>query len=117
MDVFQQAGETVGQGDAERPQQVVPVWLHVLTGPALGVALAARVLVARSHDVRDEVVVTAGGLEGDRDRVFFLSKEEGMIQQPVAPGVKGVRTDRKRKGGRGRRDESGDYRVMNVGDQ
>lgn len=65
VDVLQQAAEAVGQGDAERPQQVVPVGLHVLTGPALGVALAARVLVVRSHYVGDEVVVTAGGLEAE----------------------------------------------------
>lgn len=65
MDVLQQAAEAVGQGDAQRPQQVVPVGLHVLAGPALGVALAAGVLVVRSHYVGDEVVVTAGGLEAE----------------------------------------------------
>lgn len=63
VDVLQQAGEAVRQGDAQRPQQVVPAGLHVLAGPALGVALAAHVLMVRSHDVGDEVVVTTGGLE------------------------------------------------------
>lgn len=62
MDVLQQAGKTICQGHAQRCQQVVPVWLHVLTGPALGIALAACVLVVRGYDVGDEVVVTAGGL-------------------------------------------------------
>ncbi len=70
MDVLQQAGEAVGQGDAERPQQVVPAGLHVLTGPALGVALTAHVLMVRSDDVGDEVVVTTGCLEGGRVQIF-----------------------------------------------
>lgn len=65
MDVLQQAGEAVGQGNTQRPQQVVPAGLHVLAGPPLGVALAAHVLVVRSHDVRDEVVVTAGCLQAE----------------------------------------------------
>lgn len=64
MDVLQQAGKTICQRDAERCQQVVPVWLHVFTGPALGIALAARVLVVGGDDVGDEVVVTTGGLGG-----------------------------------------------------
>lgn len=63
MDVLQQAGEAICQGDAEWCQQVVPVGLHVLAGPALGVTLAARVVVVRRHNVGDEVVVTAGCLE------------------------------------------------------
>lgn len=67
VDVLQQAGEAVGQGDAERPQQVVPAGLHVLTGPALCVALTAHVLMVRSYYVGDEVVVTAGRLEGERE--------------------------------------------------
>lgn len=58
MDVLQQAGETIRQRDAERRQQVVPVGLHVFAGPALGIALAARVLVVGGDDVGDEVVVT-----------------------------------------------------------
>lgn len=66
MDVLQQAGKTIRQGHAQRCQQVVPVWLHVLTGPALGIALAACVLVVRGYDVGDEVVVTAGGLPGGK---------------------------------------------------
>lgn len=64
VDVLQQAGEAVRQGDAQWPQQVVPAGLHVLAGPALGVTLTAHVLVVRSHDVGDEVVVATGGLEG-----------------------------------------------------
>lgn len=81
MDVLQQAGKTIRQGDAERRQQVVPVWLHVLAGPALGVALAARVLVVRGHDVGDEVVVATGGLRGEA-HVFVAEKERlgGQIQ-------------------------------------
>lgn len=75
MDVLQQAGKTICQGDAERCQQVVPVWLHVLTGPALGVALAARVLVVRGHNVGDEVVVATGGLRGET-RVFTSDKKK-----------------------------------------
>lgn len=71
VDVFEQAGEAVSQGDAERPQQVVPVRLHVLTGPALGVTLTAHVLVVGSHDVWDEVVVTTGSLEGQRKKVRY----------------------------------------------
>lgn len=63
MDVLQQAGEAVREGHAQRPQQVVPAGLHVLAGPALGVALAAHVLVVGRHDVGDEVVVTAGRLQ------------------------------------------------------
>lgn len=66
MDVLQHAGEAVGQRDAQRSQQVVPAGLHVLTGPALGVTLAAHVLVVRSHYVGDEVVATTGCLEGDK---------------------------------------------------
>lgn len=64
MDVLQQAGKAICQRDAERCQQVVPVWLHVFTGPALGIALTARVLVVWGDDVGDEVVVTTGGLGG-----------------------------------------------------
>lgn len=70
VDVLQQAGEAVGQGDAQRPQQVVPAGLHVLTGPALGVTLTAHILMVRSHYVGDEVVVTTGCLEGERAGVF-----------------------------------------------
>lgn len=76
MDVLQQAGKTICQGDAERRQQVVPVWLHVLAGPALGIALAARVLVVGGHDVGDEVVVSTGGLR-DKD---VLTSETRRIQ-------------------------------------
>lgn len=75
MDVLQQAGKTIRQRDAERCQQVVPVWLHVFTGPALGIALAARVLVVGGDDVGDEVVVTTGGLEGETD-VLISDKQE-----------------------------------------
>lgn len=64
MDVLQQAGKTICQRDAEWCKQVVPIWLHVLAGPALGIALAARVLVVWGYDVGDEVVVTTGGLRG-----------------------------------------------------
>lgn len=63
VDVLQQASEAVREGHAQRPQQVVPTGLHVLAGPALGVALAAHVLVVGRHDVGDEVVVTAGRLQ------------------------------------------------------
>lgn len=62
MNVLEQACETVCKWDTQRPQQIVPVGLHVLTGSALGVALAAHVLMVRSHDVGDEVVVTTGSL-------------------------------------------------------
>lgn len=64
MDVLQQAGKAICQRDAERCQQVVPVRLHVFAGPALGIALAARVLVVWGDDVGDEVVITTGGLGG-----------------------------------------------------
>lgn len=74
MDVLQQAGEAICQGDAEWCQQVVPVGLHVLTGPALGVTLAARVLVVRRHNVGDEVVVTAGRLE-EETRCLYQRKK------------------------------------------
>lgn len=63
MDVLEQAGEAVRKWDTQRPEQIVPAGLHVLTGSALGVALTAHVLMVRSHDVGDEVVVTTGGLE------------------------------------------------------
>lgn len=66
MDVLQQAGHAVGQRDAQRAQQVVPAGLHVFTGPALGVALTAHVLVIRSHYVGNEVVVATGCLQEDR---------------------------------------------------
>lgn len=65
MDVFQEAGEAVHQGDAQRPQQVVPAGLHVLARPSLRIALTAHILMARIHNVGDEVVITAGSLEGD----------------------------------------------------
>lgn len=65
MDVLQKAGEAVCQRDAQRPQQVVPAGLHVLTGPALCVALTAHILMVRSHNVGDEVVITTGSLEGE----------------------------------------------------
>lgn len=67
VDVLEQAGEAVGQGDAQRPQQVVPAGLHVLTGPALGVTLAAHVLMVRSHYVGDEIVVSTGRLEEEEE--------------------------------------------------
>lgn len=66
MDVLEQAAEAVGKWDAQWPQQIVPVGLHVLTGSALGVALAPHVLMVRSHDVGDEVVVTTGSLGEDK---------------------------------------------------
>lgn len=75
MDVLQQAGKTICQRDAERCQQVVPVWLHVFTGPALGIALAARVLVVGGDDVGDEVVVTTGGLGGETDALISDKQE------------------------------------------
>lgn len=65
MDVLQQAGKTVSQGDTQGSQQVVPAGLHVLAGSALGVTLAAHVLVVRSHNVGDEVVITTGCLKGE----------------------------------------------------
>lgn len=67
VDVLQQTGEAVSQGDAERPQQVVPVGLHVLTGPALGIAFTAHILVVGSHYVGDEVVVATGSLQGEKE--------------------------------------------------
>lgn len=73
VDVLQQAGEAVSQGNAERPQQVVPAGLHILTGPALGVTLTAHILMVRSHYVGNEVVVTTGCLEGQR---VGVSKEK-----------------------------------------
>lgn len=76
MDVLQQAGEAVREGDAERRQQVVPVGLHVLAGPALGVALAARVLVVGGDDVGDEVVVPTGGLKGRNTHVCVRKKRD-----------------------------------------
>lgn len=77
MDVLQQAGEAICQGDAEWCQQVVPVGLHVLTGPALGVTLAAGVLVVRRHNVGDEVVVTTRRLE---EETLFISEEKIKTQ-------------------------------------
>lgn len=74
MDVLQQAGEAVRQGDAEGAQQVVPAGLHVLTGPALGVTLTAHVFMVRSHYVGDEVVVTTGCLEGEKGNIFVKEK-------------------------------------------
>lgn len=71
MDVLQQAGEAVGQGDAQRPQQVIPAGLHVLAGPALGITLAAHVLIVWRHYVGDEVVVTTGCLQEERGIVHF----------------------------------------------
>ena len=67
VDVLQEAAEAVGEGDTQRAQQVVPAGLHVLAGPALGVALTAHVLMVGGQDVGDEVVVPTGGLgvEGD----------------------------------------------------
>lgn len=72
VDVLQQAGEAVRQGDAERPQQVVPAGLHVFTGPALSITLTAHILMVRSHYVGDEVVVPTGCLEGERAAAFSL---------------------------------------------
>lgn len=80
MDVLQQTGEPVSQGDAERSQQVVPVGLHVLTGPALGIAFTAHILVVRSHYVGDEVVVAAGSLQGEREDIFIEGKTCNMAQ-------------------------------------
>lgn len=74
MDVLQQAGEAVGQGDTERPQQVVPAGLHVLTGPALGVTLTAHVLIVWSHYVGDEVVVATGCLEEKQEGILVFSR-------------------------------------------
>lgn len=65
MDVLQQAGEAISQGDTQGSQQVVPAGLHVLAGPALGVTLAAHVLMVWSHNIRDEVVITTGCLKGE----------------------------------------------------
>ena len=84
MDVLQQAGEAVGQGDAERPQQVVPAGLHVLTGPALGVTLTAHILMVRGHYVGDEIVVTTGCLEGEREGMFS-SRSSGRIKENSGP--------------------------------
>ena len=64
MDVLQEAAEAVGEGDAQGAQQVVPAGLHVLAGPALGVALTAHVLMVGGQHIGDEVVVPTGGLEG-----------------------------------------------------
>lgn len=74
MDVLEQAGEAVCKWDTQRPQQIVPVGLHVLTGSALGVALAAHILMVRSHDVGDEVVATTGSLEKEKKIVFSKCK-------------------------------------------
>jgi len=62
MDILQQTGKAIGQGDTQRSQQVVPAGLHVLAGPALGITLTAHIFMARSHYVGDEVVVTTGCL-------------------------------------------------------
>lgn len=75
MNVLQQAGEAVGQRNTKRPQQVVPAGLHVLTGPALGVTLTARIFMVRSHYVGDEVVVTTGCLEGKQGGKQLFHKE------------------------------------------
>lgn len=104
MDVLQQAGEAVRQGDAERPQQVVPAGLHVLTGPALGVTLTAHVLVVRSHYVGDEVVVTTGCLEGEKEiqedsdltvstGVAYKYNADKKAGRMLMPGVKGDKVE------------------------
>lgn len=116
MDVLQQAGEAVGQGDAERPKQVVPVGLHVLAGPALGVALTAHILMVRSHYVGDEVVVTTGSLEGERESLFVKGKRYNTDIYLINTQARCCRSKRSpcREGGRRWRDgESGDYRVIN----
>lgn len=79
MDVLEQAGEAVCKWDTQRPQQIVPVWLHVLAGSALGVTLTARILVVGCHDVRDEVVVTTGSLEGE-NKILILSQKMQKTQ-------------------------------------
>lgn len=76
MDVLEQAGEAVCKWDTQRTQQIVPVGLHVLTGSALGVALAARVLMVRSDDVGDEVVVTTGSLVEEKNKMQQSDAEE-----------------------------------------
>lgn len=86
MDVLQQAGKTICQRDAERCQQVVPVWLHVFTGPALGITLAARVLVVWGDDVGDEVVVTTGGLGRGETDVLISDKQELDTQMKTIMG-------------------------------
>lgn len=68
MNVLQQAGEAVSQRDTERPQEVVPVGLHVLTGSALGVTFTAHILIVGSHYVGDEVVVATRCLAENKGR-------------------------------------------------
>lgn len=76
MNVLQQTGEAVGQRNTQRPQQVVPAGLHVLTGPALGITLTAHILMVRSNYVGDEVVVTTGCLEGKQEGGGLQCKQE-----------------------------------------
>lgn len=71
MDVLQQAGEAVGQGIAQWAQQVIPVGLHVLACPPLGIAFTAHILVVRGDYVGDEVVVTTGCLEREERRFNY----------------------------------------------
>lgn len=63
MDVLEEANKPVHQGHTQRTQDGVPVGLHVLGGAPLGVTLAAKIIRARCHDVRDEIVIATRCLE------------------------------------------------------
>lgn len=58
MDVLEEASKPVHQGHTQRTQDGVPVGLHVLRGTSLGVTLAAKIISAWCHDVRDEIIIS-----------------------------------------------------------
>lgn len=63
VDVLEEASKPVHQGHTQRTQDGVPVGLHVLRGTPLGIALTAKIISARCHDVRDEIIISTRCLE------------------------------------------------------
>lgn len=73
MDVLEEANKPVHQGHTQRTQDGVPVGLHVLGGAPLGVTLAAKIISARRHDVRDEIVISTRCLENRKQKCVTKS--------------------------------------------
>lgn len=69
VDVLQEANKPVHQGHTQRTQGGIWVGLYVLWGMPLGVTLAAKIISASCHDVRDEVIISTRCLEKRNKKV------------------------------------------------
>lgn len=63
MNILEKADKPVHQGDAEWPQDIVPVGMHILRSSSLGITFTAEVVSTRANNVWNEIIISTGSLK------------------------------------------------------